>query len=99
MKGISIFAKQGAKKGDIMATTAIKLDKELVNKAQIYAASEGKTLSSIIEDFLLHLTTKESKVEEIPDIVLSLLGAGTPVNPDDINGREAYYSHLEQKHQ
>ena len=45
-----------------MATTAIKLDKELVNKAQIYAASEGKTLSSIIEDFLLHLTTKESKV-------------------------------------
>ena len=82
-----------------MATTAIKLDKELVDKAQAYAASEGKTLSSIIESFLSRLTAKEQKPEEIPDIVLSLLGAGTPVSPDDINGRKAYYSHLEQKHQ
>ena len=72
-----------------MATTAIKLDKELVDKAQAYAASEGKTLSSIIESFLSRLTAKEQKPEEIPDIV----------SPDDINGREAYYSHLEQKHQ
>ena len=47
-----------------MATTAIKLDKELVDKAQAYAASEGKTLSSIIESFLSRLTAKEQKPEE-----------------------------------
>lgn len=81
-----------------MATTAIRLDKELVDKAQVYATSEGKSLSSIIEDFLSHLTSKK-ETEEVPDIVLSLLGAGTRVDDEDINGRKAYYGHLEEKHQ
>lgn len=87
-------------KGDkAMATTAIRLNKELVDKAQAYATAEGKSLSSIIEDFLSRLTSSREETEEIPDIVLSLLGAGAPVDDDDINGRKAYYGHLEQKHQ
>ena len=61
------------KRDKAMATTAIRLNKELVDKAQAYATAEGKSLSSIIEDFLSRLT--------------------------DINGRKAYYGHLEQKHQ
>lgn len=32
--------------------------------------------------------------QEIPDIVQSLLGAGTPVAPDDLNGRKAYQQYL-----
>ena len=76
------------KRDKAMATTAIRLNKELVDKAQAYATAEGKSLSSIIEDFLSRLT-----------IVLSLLGAGAQVDDDDINGRKAYYGHLEQKHQ
>ena len=36
--------------------------------------------------------------EHIPDVVLSLLGAGIPLADDDLNGREAYYKHLEEKH-
>lgn len=87
------------KRDKAMATTAIRLNKELVDKAQAYATAEGKSLSSIIEDFLSRLTSSREETEEIPDIVLSLLGAGAPVDDDDINGRKAYYSHLEQKHQ
>ena len=36
--------------------------------------------------------TPASQAEEqsIPDIVLSLLGAGMPLTDDDLNGREAY---------
>jgi len=87
------------KRDKAMATTAIRLNKELVDKAQAYATAEGKSLSSIIEDFLSRLTSSREETEEIPDIVLSLLGAGAPVDDDDINGRKAYYGHLEQKHQ
>ena len=87
------------KRDKAMATTAIRLNKELVDKAQAYATAEGKSLSSIIEDFLSRLTSSRAETEEIPDIVLSLLGAGTQVDDDDINGRKAYYGHLEQKHQ
>ena len=33
-----------------------------------------------------------------PDAVMSLLGAGDSVATDDLNGREAYYQYLEEKH-
>ena len=72
------------KRDKAMATTAIRLNKELVDKAQAYATAEGKSLSSIIEDFLSRLTSSREETEEIPDIVLSLLGAGVPVDDDNI---------------
>lgn len=85
-----------------MATTTIHLNKEIVDKAQRYAASEGKSLTSIIEDYLARLTFKgkmqDLDLEEVPDIVLSLLGAGAPLDDDDINGRKAYYDYVEKKH-
>ena len=56
----------------------------MVDKAQAYATAEGKSLSSIIEDFLSRLTSSREETEEIPDIVLSLLGAGVPVDDDNI---------------
>ena len=39
-----------------MATTTIHLNKEIVDKAQRYAASEGKSFAVIIEDYLTRLT-------------------------------------------
>ena len=36
--------------------------------------------------------------EELPEIVRKLIGATDSIAADDINGREAYYSHLEQKY-
>lgn len=43
----------------VMATTTIHLNKEIVDKAQRYAASERKSLAAIIEDYLTRLLLKE----------------------------------------
>jgi hypothetical protein len=41
---------------------------------------------------------KEVEEQAVPDVVLSLLGAGEPVAEDDMNAREAYYQYLEEKY-
>lgn len=82
-----------------MQTTEIHLDKNLVDKAVAYAAKKGENLTSLIEGYLSRLVQQENASEEaIPDIVLSLLGAGDAVAEDDLNGREAYHSYLEEKY-
>lgn len=82
-----------------METTHIPLDKHIVDKAIDYARQRGVSLSSIIEEYLKRLVQQQQTFEEtIPDIVLSLLGAGEPVAEDDLNGRKAYNEHLERKY-
>lgn len=41
---------------------------------------------------------KNIRSQTIPDVVLSLLGAGEKVAEGDLNAREAYYQHLEEKY-
>lgn len=41
---------------------------------------------------------KTAAKEEVPDIVLSLLGAGTHVDDNDLNARKAYNEYLEEKY-
>ena len=36
---------------------------------------------------------------EVPEIVCSLLGAGSPVDDQDLNAREAFYQYQMEKHQ
>ena len=43
-------------------------------------------------------TDKTATKEEVPDIVLSLLGAGNHVADDDLNARKAYNEYLEEKY-
>ena len=45
-----------------------------------------------------HPTHQVAANETVPDIVLSLLGAGEPVAEDDLNTCEAYNAYLEEKH-
>lgn len=82
-----------------MQTTEIHLDKNLVDKAVAYAAQKGENLTSLIESYLSRLVQQENASEEtVPDIVLSLLGAGDAVAEDDLNGRQAYHNYLEEKY-
>lgn len=67
-----------------METIQIKLEKQLLDKALIYARQRGMDLSAILSDYLSRLVNQEDKKQEIPDIVQSLLGAGTPVAEDDL---------------
>ena len=57
-------------------------------------------LTDVIEDFLLRFIghNKAAAEQPVPDVVLSLLGAGTPIADDDLNAREAYNQYLEEKY-
>lgn len=82
-----------------MQTTEVHLDKNLVDKAVAYATQKGENLTSLIESYLSRLVQQENASEEtVPDIVLSLLGAGDAVAEDDLNGRQAYHNYLEEKY-
>ncbi len=84
-----------------METVQINLNRNIVEGAALYAKQRGVNLSSMIEDYLLRIiksTKTESAEKKVPDVVLSLLGAGEPVSDDDINGRKAFYKHLEEKY-
>ena len=84
-----------------MMTTQISLDKMIVDKASAYAAQRGEDLSLIIEKFLLRLIQQDTpnvEGENVPDIVLSLLGAGSSVPENDLNGRETYHKYIEEKY-
>ena len=85
--------------GMTMETTNVILNKQLVDTAREYAKQKGINLTELIEDYLSRLIQKEkAPAEEIPDIVLSFLGAGEHVDDDDLNGRKAYYEHLKEKY-
>lgn len=78
----------------------IAINPDIYRSAQAFATQQGLSLKTVIEDFLVHFARGEKQAadQSVPDIVLSLLGAGEPVQEDDLNGRKAYYQCLEEKH-
>lgn len=78
----------------------IAINSEVYRTAQLFAQSQGLNLKSVIEDFLISFAREKGEPADsaVPDVVLSLLGAGEPVAEHDLNGREAYYQHLDKKH-
>ncbi len=76
------------------------MNKNIVDKAVAYARQRGIDLSSLIEDYLKRLTNEPDPAAQtpVPDIVLSLLGAGEAVGEDDLNGRDAYHRYQEEKY-
>lgn len=83
-----------------METITVSLDNRIAENARLFAKRQGISLTELIKEYLSHLQVKDTtyEEEEIPDVVLSLLGAGTPVEDDDINGRKAYHEHLTEKY-
>lgn len=85
-----------------METLQISIDKSVADVAYSYAKEKGESLSSIVEAYLkqivAHVNATKAHEEEVPSVVLSLLGAGEPIANDDINGREAYAEYINKKH-
>ena len=80
----------------------VAINPDLYGSAQVYAEKQGLNLTTLIEDFLVRfISTKETSTEEeVPDVVLSLLGAANgQITNEDLNGRKAYYQHIEEKYQ
>ena len=92
-----------------MCTYNITLSDTLVEKVRPSFADDKalelwlqKQLEELMQNYHVQQVTRHSirtNEQPIPDVVLSLLGAGMPLDDDDLNGRGAYYKHLEEKHQ
>ncbi|MBQ9522707.1 MAG: hypothetical protein IJR74_02675 [Paludibacteraceae bacterium] len=78
----------------------VAINPNLYGTAQIYAEQRGLDLAAMIERYLERFIKSEKVATEeaVPDVVLSLLGAGSSVAEDDLNAREAYYQYLEEKY-
>lgn len=76
------------------------INNNIFQQASAYARQKGLNLTEVIEDFLLRFIghNKAASEQSVPDVVLSLLGAGTPIADDDLNAREAYNNYLEEKY-
>jgi hypothetical protein len=78
----------------------VAINNNIYQQASAYAQKQGLSLTSVIENFLMRFIVRNQSATEqpVPDVVLSLLGAGEPVADDDINAREAYQQYLEEKY-
>ncbi len=78
----------------------ITVSNNIYQQAQVYARQQGLDLNHVVEVFLSRFVrnNKTAAEQEVPDVVLSLLGAGMPIADDDLNGRKAYQQYLEEKH-
>jgi len=53
----------------------LTIDDSVISIAKKYAKPKGKSLSDIVENYLMSLTSKENKTEEISPRILKLMGA------------------------
>ncbi len=61
----------------------LTIDDSVISVAKKYAKQKGKSLSDIVENYLMSLTSKENKEERISPRILKLMGAiELPVNFD-----------------
>ena len=70
----------------------VAINKNIYKQASDYAKEQGLNLSSVIEDFLKRFIVRSK------DVVKSLLGAAENIDNEDLNAREFYYQHLEEKY-
>ena len=91
-----------------MCSYNITLNDALVEKVRP-SFSDDKALTlwlqKLLEECLLNYYVQQelrrdpsTDGQATPDVVLNLLGAGMPLADDDLNGRKAYYQHIEEKH-
>ena len=60
----------------IMTTKlTLTIDDSVITIAKKYAKNKGKSLSDIVENYLMSLTSKENKEEDISPRILKLMGA------------------------
>jgi hypothetical protein len=83
------------------AKLTLKLDKNVVEKAKIYAAEQKISLSFLVENYLKAITffekTGENKDVKISEFVKSI-SIGNGEIPADFDYKKEYYDHLIEKY-
>ena len=52
----------------------LTMEEKVISSAKLYAQKKGKSLSHIIENYLMHITSKENNEEIISPKVLKMMG-------------------------
>ena len=80
--------------------TTLELRTSIVAELDQMSVEMQESVSHYVKRLRRHAGTVNRTADkaEVPDIVLSLLGAGTPVADDDLNARKAYNEYLEEKY-
>jgi hypothetical protein len=74
----------------------LTIDESVISCAKKYAKNKGKSLSDIVENYLLTLTTHESKDEKIAPRILKLMG--TIDLPEDFDYKKSLTKSLDNKY-
>ena len=74
----------------------LTIDDSVIVQAKKYAKTSGKSLSDIVENYLMTLTNKEIKEEEISSRILKLLGVIEL--PEDFDYKKSLTEGLSRKY-
>lgn len=74
----------------------LTIDDAVISGAKKYAKNKGKSLSDIVENYLMTLSTNESKEEEISPRILKLKGVIDL--PEDFDYKNAIAQGLSKKY-
>jgi HEPN domain-containing protein len=74
----------------------LSLDRDVIEKAKIYAKSNEVSLSKLIESYLSAVTKEQPVTPEITPLVESL--SGVIKLPDDYDEKENYTDYLMEKY-
>jgi len=74
----------------------LKLDKEIIQQAKLYAESKSISLSKLIESYLQLLTKESSSKDKISPLVESL--SGVIVLPKNYDDKDDYADYLTEKY-
>ena len=85
----------------ITVMTTVELRTSIMEELDQMSVEMLESVSKYVKRLRRHARAggKVSEKEAVPDIVLSLLGAGGLVADDDLNARKAYNEYLEEKYQ
>lgn len=74
----------------------LKLDQEVIEKAKFYAKKQRTSLSRLIENYLVEITSEEPSDEEITPLVRSL--SGIIDLPENTDPQQGYTDYLANKY-
>ena len=74
----------------------LNIDDEIISKAKLYAKNKGRSLSDLVENFLILLITENDQEIEMTTRVKSL--AGSIGFPDNFDYKKALGDSLDQKY-
>jgi hypothetical protein len=74
----------------------LTIDDSVISVAKIYAKKNGKSISDIVENYLMSLTSKENKEENISPRILKLMGVIDL--PKDFNYKKELTKGLSKKY-